>query len=448
MDEQQWRKDRDDRTLRYAERCLDANRWIIFTADSDYASSYEGQIALLTAANLLGRMSPSIALGFTDVCVHSNLPWSGCSLHSVILAQMRSADPFTRVCSRTSQPGDYRLHFGRGSDSDSDSLVIHGCGWNAYFGTGSSPLTDDQQTNPIGAALAAILAVSQLFVHNLNIPAKRYVLNALTWQSDAITESFPVSNSDLGHICVVGVGSVGTAALYFLALANRSFKSTLIDMDRVKLQNLDRSPIFANDDVGLLKVEATRNFLRSAGFTDVQIDSQPLHKSELWIKRSSGTPDILISAANEMNVRYHIEAQYPPIQLYGTTGRNWQASIIRHIPLVESCSCCLFPDEIPIAAMACASAPLHYDFEGANRVDAALPFLSFAAGLMTAAEVLKLTLPGYPFSANRVYLTTRPSPRLVAASKPNREGCFCNERSQSIYRKMLEGSRYAFLSYS
>jgi hypothetical protein len=48
---------------------------------------------------------------------------------------------------------------------------------------------------------------------------------------------------------------------------------------------------------------------------------------------------------------------YPPIQLYGTTGRNWQAAAIRHQPFGAACSLCLFPADQEAAATGCASAP-------------------------------------------------------------------------------------------
>ena len=155
-------------------------------------------------------------------------------------------------------------------------------------------------------------------------------------------------------------------------------------------------------------------------------------------------PDLVIAAANEHNVRQQIESLFPPLQIYGTTGRNWQASVIRHVPMVDPCSCCLFP-ETAFAPTACAT-----DSEVAvgreQKVDAALPFLSFAAGLMAAAEILKLTLPGYVMTPNRSVLYTKPDLRLVGAGLPFRRGCPCRARSHAVHKKMIAGSRYAALS--
>ena len=443
MNEEQWRAERDDRTLRYAGRRLNPDRWIAITAPLPYVRRYDGQVALLTAANLLGRMSPSIALSFPDAPVHSALAWSNHSLHELILAQMGTADPHGRFRVRPAASSDHRMQFG----ADGRGPVIHGTGWNAYIGRGPSPLPDAGDGNPTGAALAAVLAVSQLFVHNFAPPAETIVANTLTWSAGIAPAAPAVPVDHLGDIWVVGAGSVGTAALYFLALANRPFHSALIDMDIVKRWNLDRSPVFPEADVGRLKVEAARDFLADAGQTNIRTESCPLHEAQTWSARVPGSPDILISAANEQNVRYHIEAQYPPLQLYGTTGRNWQTSLIRHIPLTEACSCCLFPDDAPRAAMACASAPAQTAAAEDEQVDAALPFLSFGAGLMTATEILKAALPGYPFSANRVTLTTRQVPRFAASRIPHRPGCICGQRRQSVHKTMLEGGKYTHLSW-
>jgi hypothetical protein len=53
---------------------------------------------------------------------------------------------------------------------------------------------------------------------------------------------------------------------------------------------------------------------------------------------------------------------------------------------------------------------------------------------------------GYPFSANRVMLHTRPDARLVPAKIPRSPACICKERSSKVHRRMIEGSKYAVLT--
>lgn len=89
----------------------------------------------------------------------------------------------------------------------------------------------------------------------------------------------------------------------------------------MKIENLDRSPIFAAEDADRLahKAEVVAAYLRSVGVRNSIADQHALDLSERWQKRSAGEPDLIITAANERNVRYVIEQSYPPVQIYGTT---------------------------------------------------------------------------------------------------------------------------------
>ena len=445
MNEQKWRKERDSRSLRYAGRVLDPEDWIILQADQDYATRYDGQVAIITAASLLGRMSPAVALDIPSVPLVAPLTWVGPLLPEAILNLLQEADPYGKFCRRSPRENDYVIHLGRTSPT---GWVVHGSGWNCYCGPSPSPLEDDQTVNPIGPALATILAAGEAFRTNLVAPPEKILLNALNWRCGALEPtvvplSFP--QAPLGTLWAVGVGSVGTAILYFLSFATQNFSLVLFDMDTVKIHNLDRSPIFRANDLGEKKVVVTERFLNHAGVKTIQAEPQALDESEIWRRRVQGTPDVLISAANERNVREVIENNFPPVQIYGTTGQNWQASVIRHIPLHDPCSVCLFP-ATRHEPTECATGGVTVQRENAKKqVDAALPFLSFAAGAMAAAEILKLGLPGYPFTPNRVVLNTCPAPRTVPAPLSWRKNCLCRYRSVSVHRQMIAGSRFSSL---
>jgi molybdopterin/thiamine biosynthesis adenylyltransferase len=443
-----WYQDRNDRSLRYAGRVLPPDRPILVKLSAEYGTRYDGQVAVLVAANLLARMTPSVALCVPEVDIVAQLPWAGTPLRERLAEITYAADPSGSFEFRNTCDQDYVLYLGQ----ERSPATVHGSGWNAYVGTSVSPLPESDHANPIGPALAVITAIARLFAIDMGAMDGPHLLNAFNWQNGIIldrgTPSFQ-AGVDLGSLWAVGVGSVGTAILYFLTLATRRFSASLFDMDFVKVQNLDRSPIFTNADVGsrLSKVEATEIYLRSVGVQDVVCENEPLDQSDIWFARQAGTPDLLISAANERDVRSVIERSAPPIQIYGTTGANWEASVLRHIPLVDACSCCLFPPEIPRAPTVCAADQLIQPGTG-ETIDAALPFLSFAAGLMAAAEILKTNLPGYPFSSNRTTLYTHPavSPRFVSPPMRQREACSCISRSAAISRRMIEGSKYEFLS--
>ena len=268
-------------------------------------------------------------------------------------------------------------------------------------------------------------------------------MDTLTWGPVLGPAGGTIDSADLGELWLIGAGSVGSAAAYFLALQGLKFGGAAIDMDIAKVENLDRSPIFEQQDVRKAKVFAVQRFLRSCGI-EIKAEPMPLDESRLWRERQTGTPDLILSAANDRDVRRLIETQLPPIQIYATTGKNWQATLLRHIPPADPCSCCVFTPATP-ARTGCATATTKAPETG-EQVDAALPFLSFAAGLMAAAEIGKLRLPGFPFSGNRVFF----SPVPMMWSWPKRfngvtDAC-ARIRSLRAHQLMIAGSRYSQLS--
>lgn len=443
MDQKQFYELLNDRMRRYGATPLDPTRVITITASPVYLASYDGQVAALVACNLLGRLSPSVQIDFPDLAMHPRLPWTGRSLVSYALEGMAAANPFGNYGARALATGDYRFHLG----PNGHETIVHGSGWNAYIGPASSslpPITSDVGT---GAALAVVLAAAHLFRTRFGTMTESFACNAWDWTDVPKLMEFSPIGASLGHIMTAGLGSVGSAANYFLALATRDFRASLIDHDHIGIHNITRSPIFtdAHSRLELAKVDAVAAFLRGAGVEDVQVDPVALHKSALWLDREAGSTDVLISAANEFNARYQIEMGFPPIQLYATTGRNWQTTLMRHVPGKKACSLCVFPPDGKFAPTTCATdvgvAPQTTVDE--NRADAALPFLSFVAGLMTAAEVLKLTFPGYPFSAARVMLGLKGEPLLIGTPIPHRSGCLCGERHKGVHEAAIAGSRYA-----
>jgi hypothetical protein len=443
MDQQQFYGQLNDRMRRYGASPLDPTQIITITASPDFLASYDGQVAALVACNLLGRLSPSVLIGFPDIAIHPGLPWAGHSLTRHALAGMRAADPFGNYATRPVAAGDFRFHLG----PDGHDSVVHGSGWNAYIGHGRSPLPLVAPDIGVGAALAVVLGAAHLFRTRFGAMSAPFACSAWDWTDVPNTAEFSPIGVSLGHVMTAGLGSVGSAANYFLTLATRDFRSSLIDHDRVGIHNITRSPIFtdAHAEIELAKVDAVAAFLRGAGVDDVKVDPVALHQSALWSQREAGSTDVLISAANEFNVRYHIEMGFPPIQVYASTGRNWQTTLMRHMPGARACSLCVFPAEAKFAPTTCATdgSTASNTVVEEKRADAALPFLSFAAGLMTAAEILKLTAPGYPFSTERVMLGLADQPLLFGAPISHRTGCLCESRHLAVHQDAIAGSRYA-----
>jgi hypothetical protein len=431
--------------MRYAGRTLDPSVVIALTADEGFARTNAGQAAIITAANLLGRMTESIALAFDDVELAPGMPWHGGSLRDFVRNTIMDANPFAKVTVGEEPPGSYRLHLGRSGAP----WVAHGCAWLAYVGPAPSPLPEPENDCIFGAVFAAIFAIAKLFEAPFPKDVGRLVIDTFLWETPTQLRPHEWRAPALGQAWFVGAGSVGSAIAYFLALAGGKFEPTIVDMDVVKIENLDRSPVFLAEealaqgtDDEVYKVDSLASFLRSAGI-EARTHRRALNEVDCWLNRQPGPPDIVFAAANERNVRYVIEAGMPPIQIYGTTGQNWQASMVRHVPSRDPCSCCLFPPEMP-ADTACGSGKVT-PADGSGQVDAALPFLSFAAGMMAAAEACKLSLSAYPFSDNRVLLYTRSDDPIHAAPLTHRPGCLCSDRSRSVHKAVVAGTRFSGL---
>jgi molybdopterin/thiamine biosynthesis adenylyltransferase len=444
----EWYERRNDRQMRYAGRVLSIDRPIAISVEPAYASTYAGQVCTLVAANLLSRMTPVVVLDVPDVEIVAPLPWAMAGLRATALSVMIDADPHATFEMRDAREADYVLRLGR----EASPASVHGRGWYAFVGPGRSDIPPGSDTNPIGPGFAAIAAVARLFGLGLAPLDGPFFFNTFDWShrpSPSPIMSTPEIN--LGNLWTVGAGSVGTAALFFLTLATRQFRAVTFDMDRVKIENLDRSPIFAASDASQQrhKSEVTTDYLRRVGVADAAPETEALDLSRRWMDRAPGTPDILIAAANERDVRYVIEQSCPPLQIYGTTAANWGASVFRHIPMVEPCSCCIFPPSLEQATMRCGEGKVLTP-TASREVDAAMPFLSFAAGLMAAAEVLKTSLPGFPFSPQRTAFCASPSttPRFSSFSGATRPGCTCENRARSVHERMISGTRYAQLSSS
>jgi len=440
-----WYQKRNDRQMRYAGRVLPADKPVVVNLAPESAATFDGQVAAITAINLLARMTPALVLNIPETKIVAPLPAAGASLLHSLIELASSADPHANFTVRPPRASDYVLNLSRGPAPN----LVHGSGWYAFIGSGVSPLPESGVPNPIGPALAAIVAVTRLFTLEMKPLDGPYLLNAFHWTDTFEPAPLPFVDTQLGCIWTIGAGSVGTAALYFLSLATRCFSTVVFDMDMVKVENLDRSPIFTSDDAkhNRNKADVAVEYLRRIGIANAKAEHDPLDLSRRWLSRSTGEPDLVIAAANERNVRYVIEQSCPPIQIYGTTGANWGASLMRHVPMNGACSCCVFPPDMNQAVMKCAEGQI-VDHRTGQDVDAALPFLSFVAGLMTAAEILKINLPGFPFTRDRTVFSAGAAtyPRFTSFSTTRREGCVCQSRSASLHLRMIEATRYGNLS--
>lgn len=117
----------------------------------------------------------------------------------------------------------------------------------------------------------------------------------------------------------------------------------------------------------------------------------------------------------------------------------------RHIPLVEDCLLCRYPEEPGDQTFACGTGAVPSPHAG-KTVDAARPFLSPLAALLAVAEIAKLQLPEYPANHNYAYLDLK-GPLTLIPHVPLRPQptCLCRQQYR-IFTIFNGGTRYAYLS--
>ncbi len=439
----------EDRASRYDTRKLDPKRRINICTSRVALLTYPGQVQFLVAANLLARTHANVNLQPVDgsVPIDPRLPFAGKDIFDHALQDMRAVRERHQFTSSGPQAGDLLFNV----DPKSSGYVIHGDGWNSWIGLGPSPLRAENETNPFGPALAVILAVAQVYLGDGNQPYVPIEANAFDWTlgftSEKVLPTLPVGTK----IWFNGLGSVGTATLYFLSLFTRRAFTTLVDADMVKVENISRSPLFTAQHASAHtpKVDVAAQFMADAGFPAPAVHKAMLDELKEWMNRDTGTPDLVVSAANERNVQYWTEVGHPPLQIYATTGKTFQVTLLRHIPVKEACSLCLFPLGEQVNPQTCAmdeeAASLGVVL-GEEPVDPALPFLSFLAGMMSASEIGKVSLQGYPFTRNRVYVALNPTFRCVHSNIRKLEDCLC-QRDTNKHSLAIEGSKFAGLSW-
>ena len=446
MNQEEFHRRWSDRSDRYPEAgSLPAGVSVHLHVDPGYAETYSGQVAAITAASLFGRMARCVAVDVPPMPILDPLPWAGTKLDEFIMQTLRGAHRYGQYEQRAACAEDLRLVIGPGGDG----LVIHGSGWGSYRGSGPSPLAQPGDPNPYGAAFAVIDAAAQIQLHPDGSEIESALMDTYLWQDGAPRAEAPSMEPsfELGELWSIGVGSVGSCALFFLSLITRNLRAVLVDRDNVEIENVTRSALFSWRDAvdEAPKVEVAARWLREAGVEQIEPLAAWLHEiPDHWAARPTGTPDLLISAANERNVRSVIEASHPPLQVYATTGQNWQATLYRHIPLAEACSRCVPKAEAPQMPMLCATGSAAPEDNNEDQDDVALPFLSYAAGLMTAAEISKLTLAGRTEASNRVHYQPRGRGLVSVELAKNPECRYHNQ--DAIHEAAIQGSRFASLS--
>lgn len=447
---------RDDRTNRIVDNHGYGDFCVRLICNPKRLHDFNVQVQLIVAANLLARWCRRIEVGFPDASLAEPLKRSRVtSIHERIEMEVKQADPFGQyhIAEKPSTSDLYTLGVGgTPAANEAATITIHSDGWCAYADRGDTALTAKYVgNNPAAAAFAACIGVADAFKVATGLSdgprVSKVCFSLFDFQihSDTVLPEYPpvTDQVDLGSTQIIGLGSVGSAVVYLLDMLDIKGDAKLIDHDTVKIENLNRSPLYGFEDIGRNKVEAAAAWLDSS----LPVIAYPLLYDEFVAKygRLEGALDLILPLANEFGVRHTIENNLPPIQIYGTTTSDWGVNYHRHIPLRDDCSCCRFPRDVQPAEMVCSTAKVETP-EG-EHVDAALPFCSVAAAALTVADIMKLEIPGYPFTPNFAFVDFKGELGFVPAhNKGRRKTCICASRSSGIHKSCIASSKFFALS--
>ena len=130
MNKQEYQRRLLERETRYPNwKPLAADRPVHIHIDPAYGATYAGQVAAITAASLLGRMSKSVAVDVVPQPLLPPVSWMGTELDEVVIRTLKAADPYLRCEQRPAQDDDLRLVIG----PVGNGLVVHGCGWECVL---------------------------------------------------------------------------------------------------------------------------------------------------------------------------------------------------------------------------------------------------------------------------------------------------------------------------
>jgi adenylyltransferase/sulfurtransferase len=158
------------------------------------------------------------------------------------------------------------------------------------------------------------------------------------------------------RVLIVGVGGLGAPAAMALAAAGVGSLG-LVDPDRVEVSNLHRQPLYAEDDVGRLKVEAAAERLRHA---------HPALRVETRAERFGPAHgqlahafDLVVDGTDTVSAKFVVSdvAVATGVPLVHAGALGFCAQILTVLPGASACYRCVFeepppPEETPSCEVA------------------------------------------------------------------------------------------------
>ncbi|MBM0202913.1 ThiF family adenylyltransferase [Micromonospora sp. STR1s_5] len=419
--------ERDRRTRQYGGHDTALEQPVGIIVGDDVATTPAGQQATLALINLAARVHRHIDVRIpaTRLLVPTLAPAN--DLHAAAVTTALAINPVLELTtSATLAPTDVSLAIGLGRDVPKGlDLYLDWAGGRGHINTAPIAGSPDP-VSVFGAATAAVLGAAGLFrlVHAQPVRATRFNPIELTADDRAGTDDRS-GRIDVGTVLVIGAGAVASALAYWARqLGTDGTGWDIVDADIVELHNINRCMTMTAAHAGWPDGTPTQTPAHKADATAWAVGGTPHHQwYDQWQpQHDAQRHDVVLTLANGRGVRALAAQRGEPILLHATTSASWTAELHRHVPDRDDCPACRLPDT-STPKMACATGPTIPTEP--DSPDAALPFLSAAAGLMLAA-----TLTDIPSAAalhgrfNHWQLDlTLDAPPLQPRQHPPRDGC-------------------------
>ncbi|MEV4511609.1 hypothetical protein AB0K00_21860 [Dactylosporangium sp. NPDC049525] len=419
--------ERDRRTRQYGGHDDALERPVCIIVGSDVASTRAGQTALLALVNLATRVHRRVHLRVPTAALLAPGLVPAADLGTAAAATARAINP---VIDLTTDPGatdrDGAITIGLGREVPED-LELH-LGWAGGRGQLTTSYTAGiwDPTSVFGAATAAVLGATALFraAHDQPIRGTRFNPVELAADDQAGTRDH-TGPIDVGAVLVIGAGAVASALAYWARhVGTVGAGWDFVDADIVELHNTNRCMTMTAAHAGWPDGEPTNTPQTKAHATAWAVNG---HAHDQWYDQwqpdhDEQRHDVVLTLANGRGVRAVVTQRGEPLLLHATTSANWTAELHRHLPDRDDCPACRLPDSTT-PQMACSTGPAVPDQP--DSPDAALPFLSAAAGLLLAAALADM--PATAALAGRFnhwqFDLTLASPLLQPRQHPPRESC-------------------------
>jgi hypothetical protein len=219
--------------------------------------------------------------------------------------------------------------------------------WIGSVGT-AAPIGSRDSGNPFGAGAAACLGAANLFrvyfgdllEHGgLDPNARVSLLNFAT--GDKAANEYGRVPVSLGLVQLAGVGAIGNAAVWALAMAQDvEGRLDLIDPETLDLSNLQRYVLVERKDVTAIKANVASSFLTGRS----RITPNPVQKSwsDFVIARGHHRFDLVATALDTARDRVEVQGSLPKTIVNAWT-QPGDVGVSRHAFLGENaCLACLY----------------------------------------------------------------------------------------------------------